>query len=253
VRAAGYALGVLLAAGALGCGGEDGGEETGARSVPEQRPADPLSVEILGHDLHPEGPPTLNLGDSFTLHGLASNEPGTGAVDLYASPYPHRHWRRIASRGPTGELTFRVRPQINTKYQLRLARHPEVRSLPLKIHVDLRARMKAGLPAPGTTEIEYAVRARRPIEPGGARVWFYMHEDSRGPMRRVATGRPRQAGPTSIVATGTYSDPDPRRGDRFFGCVVGLVARGFGHPSSSDPECGQRVIAATKRRFEAPP
>jgi YD repeat-containing protein len=147
---------------------------------------------------------------------------------------------------------FHLRPQINTRYQLRLTRHPEVRSRELKVHVDLRGRLVASLPAPGTTEVRYTAQARVPVTRADGRVHFYLHEDGRGPLRRVATGRPRQAGVNAIVVTARFPDPDPRNSDRFVSCAVGLLAEGFGHPSPSEPECGNRVMAATKRRLNAP-
>jgi hypothetical protein len=232
------------------CGGDDG-EERSERAGPGSA-RDPLSVEIIGHDLHPEGPPALVLGQAFTLHGVAADEPGGGEVDLLASPYPHRAWRRVATKRVTGDFTFRLRPRINTRYRLRLTRHPRVRSESLTIYVDLRGRLAASLPAPGVTEVRYTGRARSPVSPGDGRLHFYLREDDRGPLRRVATGRPRQADASSVVITARYRDPNPRNGDRFVSCPVGLLAKGFGHPSPSDPDCGERVMAATGRRLTAP-
>ncbi len=247
MRALGYVVPILLAAAAAGCGGEDQREEP-AR---ERERADPPTVDIVGHSLHPEAPQALILGQSFTLRGAAPNEPGARGVELLASPYPHRGWRRIATQqGPS--VTFRLRPRINMRYRLRLTRHPRVQSDVLKVHVDLKGRLVASLPAPGITEVWYTGRARSPLSPGWGRVYFYLREDDRGPLRRVATGRPRQAGATSIVVTARYRDPDPGQADRFFSCPVGLVAEGFGHPSPSEPDCGKRVMAATKRRLGAP-
>jgi hypothetical protein len=238
----------VLAAGASACGGDEGGDE---REEPAREP-DPRTVDIIGHDLHPEGPPTVIIGQSFTLRGVAPNEPGARAVDLLASPYPHRGWRRIATARGSTSVTFRLRPRINTRYRLRLTRHPRVESEPLKIYVDLSGRLVASLPAAGVTQVDYTGRARSPVTPGAGRVHFYLREDGRGPLRRVATGRPRQGDATSIAVTAQYRDPDPRNGDRFVSCAVGLLAKGFGHPSPSDPDCGDRVMAATKRRLTAP-
>jgi hypothetical protein len=244
MRALGCVVAMLAAAGASACGGDDGE----GRSEPGRVR---LAVDLVGHDLHPEGPPTVILGQSFTLRGAAPNEPDARDVDLLASPYPHRGWRRIATeRGPS--VAFRLRPRINTRYRLRLSRHPRVHSRALKIYVDLRGRLVASLPAPGVTQVQYTGRARSPVSPGEGRVHFYLREDGRGPLRKVATGRPRQGDATSATVTARYRDPDPRNGDRFVSCAVGLLAKGFGHPSPSDPDCGNRTMAATERRLNAP-
>jgi len=246
VRALGHVAAIALAAGTWGCGGEDDGERS-ARPAPEPE----LEVSILSHDLHPEGPPTLIVGDSFTLRGAASGGPGAIEVELLASPYPHRGWRRVATKG-ANELTFRLRPEINTRYQLRLAGHSRIRSESLTIYVDLRGRLTASLPAPGITEVHYLGRAGLPVTPAKGRVHFYLREDNRGPLRRVATAQPRQADARSVAVSARYRDPDPRNGDRFVSCAVGLLATGYGHPSPAEPECGNRVMAATRRRMNAP-
>jgi hypothetical protein len=246
VRAWGYVVAMALAAGTWGCGGGEDGERS-ARQTPEPE----LEVSILSHDLHPEGPPTLILGDSFTLRGAASGGRGANEVELLASPYPHRSWRRVATRSAK-DLTFRLSPGINTRYRLRLARHPRIRSESLTIYVDLRGRLTASLPAPGITEVSYLGRAGLPVTPGEGRVHFYLREDNRGPLRRVVAARPRQADARSIAVTTRYRDPDPRDGDRFVSCAVGLLAKGYGHPSPAEPECGNRVMAATRRRMNAP-
>src|SRR5918999_905814 len=186
MRALGCVVAMLAVAGASACGGDDG--EGRSEPVRER-----LAVDIIGHDLHPEGPPTVILGQSFTLRGAAPNEPDARDVDLLASPYPHSGWRRIATeRGPS--VTFRLRPRINTRYRLRLSRHPRVHSRALKIYVDLRGQLLASLPAPGVTQVQYTGRARSPVSPGEGRVHFYLREDGRGPLRSPRKGL-RASGP----------------------------------------------------------
>jgi hypothetical protein len=64
-------------------------------------------------------------------------------VGLYASPYPHDAWERIDSTRARSDLVFRIRPELNTRYQLRVEGRPAIRSKVQRVYVDLKGKLTA--------------------------------------------------------------------------------------------------------------
>jgi hypothetical protein len=239
---------LVLAAAIAGCAGDDdGGPERD-----EDTPPPKLSVDIRGTDLHPEGPPSLVYGDSFALLGVVYGGTGPTLVGLYASPYPHDAWRRIDSTRSRSDLVFRIRPELNTRYQLRVVGRQGIRSKVQRVYVDLKGKLTAALPKPGVAELTYTGTGGGAVSPGRGLMHFYMREGDRGPLRRVGTGTPRQQAYGSVVVSVRYPEASPQPSDRFVSCTVGQLARGFGHRDPADPQCGRRTLTATERRLSAP-
>ena len=236
---------VALAAVIPGCDGDDEGVDRDS-SAPE------LSVQIRGTDLHPEGPPSLVYGDRFALLGVVYGGTKPTRVALYASPYPHHAWRPIDSTRARSDLVFRIRPELNTRYQLRVEGRPEIRSKVQRVYVDLKGKLTATLPQPGRAELTYVGRGGGAVKPGRGLMHFYVREGNRGPLRRVGTGTPRQQAYGSIVVRVRYPEASPHQSDRFVSCTVGQLARGFGHPDPADLECGRRTLRPTEQRLSAP-
>jgi hypothetical protein len=234
---------LALAAVIAGCGGEDDAADT---------PASPLSVEIRGTDLHPEGPPSLVYGQEFALLGVVYGGTGPTHVALYASAYPHHAWRPIDSTRARSDLVFRIRPDLNTRYQLRVEGKSRIRSKLQRVYVDLEGRLTATLPEPGSAQLTYVGRGGGAVKPGRGLMHFYVREANRGPLRRVGTGTPRQQAYGSIVVRVRYREASPQESDRFVSCTVGQLARGFGHPRPADPKCGRRTLQPTEQRLSAP-
>jgi hypothetical protein len=211
-----------------------------------------VSIEIIGTDLHPDGPPAAISGQAVMLIGEISTAPSPWRVELLASEHPYTRWRRIDVAEARHNPTFRVRPRRNTRYRFRLADPPRSTSKPQKVYVDLKGRLTASIPEPGVAELTYIGNSRRPAVAGDGRTHFYVREANRGPLERVATGRPRQRGPRGIVVAVRHPEFTPEQSDRFFACTVGQLAEGYGHPDPSDPQCGKRTLRATARRMNAP-
>lgn len=238
----------MLATALASCAGdEDGTAESGEARAPPK-----LSVDIRGTDLHPEGPPSLVHGRTFALLGVVYGGTGPTHVGLYASPYPHDAWRRIDSTRSRSDLVFRIRPDMNTHYQLRVEGRPGVRSRVQRVYVDLKGKLTATLPEPGVAQLTYTGTGGGAVRPGRGLMHFYVREGNRGPLRRVGTGTPRQRAYGSVVVSVRYPETSPQQSDRFVSCTVGRLARGFGHPRPADLQCGRRTLQATDRRLDAP-
>jgi hypothetical protein len=233
----------VLASAIAGCGDDD---------ERDRKAAAPLSVEIRGTDLHPEGPPSLVYGRKFALLGIVYGGTGATHVGLYANPYPHNAWERIDSTRARSDLVFRIRPELNTRYQLRVVGRPGIRSKLQRVYVDLRGKLTATLPKPGVAELTYTGTGGGRVRPGRGLMHFYVREDNRGPLRRVGTATPRQQAYGSIVVSVRYPEASPEQSDRFVSCTVGRLSPGFGHPRPADPECGSRTLQATDQRLSAP-
>jgi hypothetical protein len=173
-------------------------------------------------------------------------------VGLYASPYPHDAWERIDSTHARSDLVFRIRPELNTRYQLRVEGRPAIRSKVQRVYVDLKGKLAAALPKPGVAELTYTGTGGGPVRPGRGLMHFYVREHNRGPLRRVGTAAPRQQAYGSIVVSVRYPEASPEQSDRFVSCTVGRLSPGFGHPRPADPECGSRTLQATDQRLSAP-
>jgi hypothetical protein len=111
-------------------------------------------------------------------------------VGLYASPYPHDAWGRIDSTRARSDLVFRIRPALNTRYQLRVEGRPAIRSKVQRVYVDLKGKLTAALPKPGVAELTYTGTGGGAVRPGRGLMHFYVREDNRGPLRRVGTAAP---------------------------------------------------------------
>jgi hypothetical protein len=232
----------MLAAAIAGCGDDDD-----ARA-----PANPLSVEIRGTDLHPEGPPSLVYGQSFTLLGIVYGGTGPTRVQLYASPHPHHAWRSIDSTRARSDFVFRIRPERNTRYQLRVEGKPRIGSKVQRVWVDLKGELVAEIPRPGVAELTYTGRGGGALKPGRGLMHFYVREGNRGPLRRVGTGTPRQRAYGSVTVSVRYPEDSPEQSDRFVSCTVGQLAEGYGHPRPADLQCGRRMLKPTEQRLSAP-
>jgi hypothetical protein len=233
----------------VGCGGDDdGGNRDGDRGAAAPK----LSVDIRGTDLHPEGPPSLIFGQSFTLLGVAYGGTGETRVQLYASPHPHDVWRRIDSTRARADFVFRIQPERNTWYQLRVAGQPRIRSKVQRVYVDLKGQLTAALPKPGVAELTYRGGGGGVLEAGRGLMHFYLRVGNRGPLRHVGSGTPRQHGPGFVVVRVRFPAASPEPSDRFVSCTIGQLADGFGHPDPADPECGARTLPATRQRLTAP-
>jgi hypothetical protein len=173
-------------------------------------------------------------------------------VSLYASPYPHDAWRRIDSTRSRSDLVFRIRPDLNTRYQLRVEGRPGVKSKVQRVYVDLKGTLTAALPRPGVAKLTYTGTGGGAVRPGRGLMHFYVREGNRGPLRRVGTGTPRQWAYGSVVVSVRYREASPQQSDRFVSCTVGRLARGFGHPRPADPQCGRRTLRPTEQRLGAP-
>lgn len=233
----------MLAAAIAGCGDDD---------KRDRKAVAPLSVEIRGTDLHPEGPPSLVYGSKFALLGIVYGGTGPTHVGLYASPYPHHAWERIDSTRARSDLVFRIRPDLNTRYQLRVEGRPQIRSKVQRVYVDLKGKLTATLPKPGVAKLTYIGSGGGAVTPGRGLMHFYVREGNRGPLRRLGTGIPRQRAYGSVDVSVRYPEASPQESDRFVSCTVGRLARGFGHPRPADLECGRRTLQATHRRLSAP-
>jgi hypothetical protein len=238
----------VLAGAIAGCGGDDGG----SAERTEGTPAPELSVEIRGTDLHPEGPPSLVYGQEFALLGNVYGGTEPTRVGLYARPFPQETWRRIDSTSARSDLVFRIRPDLNTRYQLRVEGRPKIRSKVQPVYVDLKGTLTAALPEPGLAELTYRGRGGGAVKPGRGLMHFYVREGNRGPLRRVGTGTARQQAYGSIVVRVRYPEASPQESDRFVSCTVGQLARGFGHPDPADLQCGRRTLQPTDQRLSAP-
>jgi hypothetical protein len=232
------ALAVVIA----GCGDDDD----------KPAAANPLSVEIRGTDLHPEGPPSLVHGQSFTLLGIVYGGTGATPVQLYANPYPHHAWRAIDSTRARSDFVFRIRPERNTRYQLRVEGRPRIRSRVQPVYVDLKGKLTAALPKPGMAELRYIGSGSGAVKPGRGLMHFYVREANRGPLRRVGTGAARQQAYGSVVVSVRYPEASPEQSDRFVSCTVGQLADGYGHPRPADLQCGRRALQPTEQRLNAP-
>ena len=242
------ALLAVLALALASCSGDDDGTaETGEGTAPPK-----LSVAIRGTDLHPEGPPSLVYGRAFALLGVVYGGTGATPVSLYASPYPHTAWRRIDSTRARSDLVFRIRPDLNTRYQLRVEGRPGVRSRVQRVYVDLKGKLTATLPEPGVAQLTYTGTGGGAVKPGRGLMHFYVREGNRGPLRRVGTGTPRQRAYGSVEVSVRYPEASPQQSDRFVSCTVGRLARGFVHPRPADLKCGRRTLRPTDQRLDAP-
>ena len=179
---------------------------------------------------------------------------GTGptTVQLYANPYPHHSWRAIDSTRARSDFVFRIRPERNTHYQLRVEGRPRIRSKVQRVYVDLKGKLTATLPKPGVAQLNYVGSGSGTVKPGRGLMHFYVREGNRGPLRRVGTGTPRQRAYGSVVAIVRYPDSSPEQSDRFVSCTVGQLAEGYGHPRPADLQCGRRALEPTERRLGAP-
>jgi hypothetical protein len=238
---------VVLGA-AAGCDGE------GPRGSATAEGPPPLAVEITGTDLHAGAPRTLRAGKTFTLYGRLRG--GTRAqraravVEVYASAYPHRPWRRVASkRGGDEVLGFRLAPAINTRYELRLADRRGVTSNRTGVFVDLPGRLRAVATAPGLVQASYRVRAHRPLTPANGVVYFYIRPGNRGPLIRVASARPHRDGSGGVVSEARLEHPAATGNVLVVSCAEGLVAKGQGSPAGSDPACGAPTLRPTRQRI----
>jgi hypothetical protein len=191
-------------------------------------------------------------GQEFALLGVVYGGEGPTLVQLYASAYPHYAWRAIDSTRARSDLVFRIRPELNTRYQLRVEGKPRIRLKVQRVYVDLKGTLTAALPRPGVAELTYTGRGGGAVKPGRGLMHFYVREGNRGPLRRVGTGTPRQQAYGSIVVRVRYPEPSPQESDRFVSCTVGQLARGFGHPRPADLQCGRRTLQPTKQRLGAP-
>jgi hypothetical protein len=92
-------------------------------------------------------------GQEFALLGVVYGGEGPTLVQLYASSYPHYAWRAIDSTRARSDLVFRIRPELNTRYQLRVEGKPRIRSKVQRVYVDLKGTLTAALPRPGVAEL----------------------------------------------------------------------------------------------------
>ena len=173
-------------------------------------------------------------------------------MQLYANPYPHHSWRAIDSTRARSDFVFRIRPERNTHYQLRVEGRPRIRSKVQRVYVDLKGKLTATLPKPGVAQLNYVGSGSGTVKPGRGLMHFYVREGNRGPLRRVGTGTPRQRAYGSVVAIVRYPDSSPEQSDRFVSCTVGQLAEGYGHPRPADLQCGRRALEPTERRLGAP-
>jgi hypothetical protein len=219
----------LLCVGGMGlCGCGGGGE------APEK------PTLTLNHDT----PTDFAYGDTATLVGQL-NGPRVDRVQLEASPYPFRGYRRVASARPRsdGRFEFRVRPKWNTRYR---AVASGASSNVDTLIVSLRGHFLTAALGPHTIQVfltgtgPHGLEARK-----GTKVFFYIRRRGSSRFRLIGARRPYVLRSDAIRAGGTFDVP-PRQGDRFFICPRdGGMSVGLGFQKSPVPGCGHRTMAGS--------
>jgi hypothetical protein len=230
------------------CSGEDQPREDAHAEGPP-----PLRVAITGNDLHSITPETLSAKKRLTLFGRVRGgsraQRRDSVVEVYARPYGRRGWRRVASkRGGDEVIGFRLRPQSNTRYQLRLAGKPRTRSKQTSIYLELKGKVGAELPAIGVMDASYRIQANHPIEPANGTVHFYIWPGDQGPLHHVGSAKPRSDGPNAVIAAARVEDSRIASRVLMVACGRGLLVKGHGHPDGTDPACGAPTIRPTEER-----
>ena len=231
-----------------GCSGDDQPRKDARAEGPP-----PLRVAITGTDLHALAPGTVLSGKPFTLFGRVTG--GTRAqrkrsvVEVYARPYGGRRWRRVATK-PGGDdvIGFRLRPDRDTRYELRLAGLPGARSRQTKVYLELKGTVDVRYHALGAMDATYRFQADHPLKPGGGTVHFYVWPELRGPLRRVGAAKPRSDGASGIIASARVEDSRITGRILVVACGRGLLVKGHGHPEGSDPACGAPTMRPTEAR-----
>jgi hypothetical protein len=212
-----------------GCGGGENARTT----APE------ATSLVLNHHT----PTDFAYGDSTTLKGHIAG-PAASTVQLEASPYPFRGYKRVASTRPGSDrlFEFRVKPQWNTRYR---AVASGAKSNVDTVIVSLRGHFSSAAIGPHRIQVFLTGTGPRGLEPRkSTKVFFYIRRRGERRYRLMGARAPVYLQTNAIRAGGNF-DVAPRRGDQFLICPRdGGMAMGLGFKKSPVPGCGRRSVAA---------
>ncbi len=189
----------------------------------------------------------IRFGESTTVSGALSNGTASAGqtVELRADPFPYGSYARgpTTTTGPDGSYSFRVAPDRNTRYRVAFAGPPGVRSRAAQVTVDEHVRTRVRYLPRGRARL--TIRSLHPpdLRWGGERAAWYVSSSRRGPLRRVAASRTREARPGRTHLAASISVPAGPF--RFAACFKRRPEAAMGRPASH-PQChGHRFHGPT--------
>jgi len=210
---------LIVAAALSGCGG---GADAPRPSSGPQATAAPDEAFV---NLAPSRS-TVDLGRSERLSGAVDDH--RAKVVLHAEPFPYGSPRALRRLRPNdaGRFSTRVRPRRSTRYWVRRAGDPAIRSETIRIEVVLIPRFRLVATGPTSGEGVLTWKADEPLRPRpGARACLYREAPGRDRWRRVSCSAVRRGERGRLEARLPYAGVP--EGERLTFCARTNVARGF--------------------------